>query len=652
MSRRHVAVLVAACSLAALAIGLFLGSRRSGPQVGAAVPAASVAAPGRGRPVIFLGLDGADWELLDGYMKAGSMPQLAALVKEGVSGVLESIHPPLSPLVWTTMMTGLSPLDHGILDFTRFNPATGRKEPITSDERREPAIWNMASLAGRRVAVFGLWATYPAEHVDGTLVSDRLFTFLFDEASPPPGVVYPADRERWARDVLSRVQREVGLDQLREYLPWLGRDEYLRHEKTDDPYAHPVSALLRILVETRVYDELGAESIRRDKPDLAIVYLQGTDTIGHAFAPYAPPRQAGVSEEDYERYHEVPERYFRYIDGLVGEYRRLAEASGAVLMLASDHGFTWGEGRPTQLSSFANPTAAKWHRQQGIYLVWGPGIAPASGTRPKGGVAQVCTTLLSLLGLPAGERLAGPPLAGIPAPQGAPLDYHARYQPAAPAAGSARADAEALDKLKALGYVGAGEPAKAPAGVQSTRTAGSYNNEGLLLMNEGQKDRAIAAYEKALSIDPDLASALWNESDLLFAKGEDLDRSDALLLRAFARGLPEGTKFLVGRAIGYQRSGRLERARKLVSEARQSRPDEPELWLFSGRYEVEGGNCRAAVADFEKAASLAPDNAGAFASLGVARLCVGDRAGAREAFRRSLSLDPGQPRVKQYLAQL
>ncbi len=653
MSRRRVAL--SAAVVLAIAGGLTLVGRRSTPRSGPVPVLNEVAQASRaGRPVIFLGLDGADWELLDGYMRAGSMPQLAALVKEGAGGVLESIHPPLSPLVWTTMMAGLSPLDHGILDFTRFSPATGQKEPITSDERRQPAIWNMASLAGRRVGIFGLWATYPAERVNGVLVSDRLFTFLFDEASPPPGVVFPPEREGWAREVLRRVEGEVGLEQLREYLPWLSRDEYARHERTKDPYAHPVSALRRILVETRVFHELGSEYIRREKPDLAIVYLQGTDSIGHVFAPYAPPRQASVSEEDFARYHDVPERYFRYVDGLIGEYRRLAEASGAVLMLASDHGFTWGEGRPTQLSSFANPTAAKWHRQEGMYLIRGPGIAPAFGPAQRGGVARVCATLLALLGLPGGQRLAGPPLAGVAAADGPPFDYLAHYQPAAPAArgGSTGADKEALEKLKALGYIGAGEATEAARRTGSTRTAGSYNNEGLLLMNEGKAERAIAAYEKALEIDPDLASALWNESDLLFSKGEDLDRSDALLLRAFAHGLPEGMKFLVGRAIGYQRSGQLDRARKLVSAARQARPDEPELWLFAGRYEVEDGNCRAALADFEKAASLAPGNAGAFASLGVARLCLGDRAGAREAFRRSLSLDPGQPQVKQYLAQL
>ncbi len=63
--------------------------------------------------------------------------------------MLSTQHPPLSPLLWTTMMTGTSPLEHEILDFTRFHPATGRKEPITSDERKVPAVWNMATQAGQ-----------------------------------------------------------------------------------------------------------------------------------------------------------------------------------------------------------------------------------------------------------------------------------------------------------------------------------------------------------------------------------------------------------------------------------------------------------------------------------------------------------------------
>src|SRR5947199_9020630 len=82
-------------------------------RVPATVPAIARAVHD-GRRVLFVGLDGADWELLDGYMQTGLMPNLAALAQEGRTAVLTTIHPPLAPLVWTTMMTGTSPLAHGI----------------------------------------------------------------------------------------------------------------------------------------------------------------------------------------------------------------------------------------------------------------------------------------------------------------------------------------------------------------------------------------------------------------------------------------------------------------------------------------------------------------------------------------------------------
>jgi hypothetical protein len=337
-----------------------------------------------GHPVIFLGLDAADWGLLDGYMARGVMPNLARLVAEGTSGHVKTLSPALSPLVWTTMMTGTSPLEHGILDFLQFDPATGQREPITSSERRVPAVWNMATAGGKRPAVFGLWATFPAEAVDGLIVSDRLFTFLYKEQAPPPGVVFPADRESWARDGLARAERSADYDAVHAYLPSLTRREYEAVADSEEPYAHPVSALRRMLIETQVYTDLSLQWIREQHPDLAVVYLQSTDTIGHVFAPYAPPRQAAVSQEDFDRYSGVPERFFRVIDDRIGQYRDAAVATGAALMIASDHGFYWGEGRPTQLSSVATASAAKWHAPQGIYLLWGHGVPVKAGHAAQG----------------------------------------------------------------------------------------------------------------------------------------------------------------------------------------------------------------------------------------------------------------------------
>ena len=598
-----------------------------------------------GHPVLFVGLDGADWQLLDALVARGSMPNLAALVREGRSGVLLTEHPPLSPLLWTTMMTGLGPLEHRILDFTRFNPVTGAREPITTDERRVPAVWNMASASGKRVAVFGMWATYPAEPVSGVVVSDRVFSFQHREDRAPAGAVFPPERESWVFETLERTRREVDSDRLGSFAPCpvAADGSTLRSD------AEPVASLRRILIETLLYHRLATQWLAEAQPDLAIVYFQGTDAIGHVFAPFAPPRQDGISQEDFERYSCVPERYFGWIDELLGDYRRIAASRGAVLVLASDHGFTWGEGRPRSLSSMVAATAGKWHREEGIYVLWGPGIE-SSAVRERAGIARVCATLLALAGLPAGRGLAGPPLPGVLPQSGTVADYQAQYEPRSAEAPAALgpSDEEDLARLRALGYVAAGEPDRRSAG-GSTRTAGSWNNEGLILRAAGRSAEAQAAFEAALAADPRHASAMWNLSDLLHAEERELDRSDDLLVRACAAGAPEGLKHLVGRAVAYHGSGAAERSEKLVGAALGVRPDEPELLLFRGRYRAERGDCAGALDDAEHAARLDPRNPLAPASAGLARLCLGKPEAALEDFRRSLALDPDQPEIRRFV---
>jgi len=607
-------------------------------------------------PVLFVGLDGADWQLLEPWLEAGKMPNLARLRREGSWGELETETPPLSPLLWTTMMTGHSPLEHGVLDFSRYRPGDGAREPITREEREVPALWNAATWAGKSVAVFGLWATWPAESVAGVLVSDRMFGFLNVEDEPPPGAAYPPAWQARATAELRELWRETGHEALRGYLPWLSSAEYEERAESERPYDHPISALRRILIETALYDRLFEAAWRELAPDLTVLYFQGTDSIGHVFAPYAAPRQASVSPEDFERYSGVAERYFRAIDDQLGRYDERARAAGGTLVIASDHGFYWGEGRPERLSSFANATAAKWHRKEGIYLVRGPGVAAGRGE--KAGIRRLFPTLLALAGLPAAAGAEATPLPGAPAPAPPPYDYRAPYRElrarAARAAAPATAGDEELAKLQALGYIGAGEPTRAPEAALasgSTRTAGAWNNVGIILRGERKKGEALAAFERAIEIDPNLASALWNLSDELFA-AERLDRADELLVRAVANGLPEGPKFLIGRAIGYQRAGTPARSLALLDRAVAARPEEREFWLFRGRYRVDARQCAGALDDFRHAADLGPEDPAVHASAALAALCLGDRATATEGLRRSLALEPNQPRVRAMLAEI
>lgn len=561
---------------------------------GREVPRPRIPAAVRPQPrVIFIGLDGADWQMLDPLMGDGTMPNLARLVREGDRRVLLTIHPPLSPLVWTTEMTGVSPLEHRILDFTRFNPVTRKKEPITSDERAVPAIWNMATYGGKRVGVFGMWATYPAEEVNGTIVSDRLFSFQYD-AEPPPGAVFPAGDETAARNAVRDVAAHTGFDAMHVYFPWLTSADYDRLAANPNPFANPVTAMRRIVIETEVLHRLAREWIARDRPDLAVVYFQGTDAVGHLFAPYYPPKLEGISDADFARYSGVPAAYFRRIDSILGDYVALARQNGSQIIIASDHGFVWGAGR-TPMSSLAAATAGQWHRDQGIYLRWHPGVrlpVVSSGAVKAG---DICGILLDILRLPRNLD-----------------DYRRRFRRARAAAPAATdAGDEQIAKLKALGYIGSGEPITAPAGSTSTRTAASHDNEGLLLREAGRNDEAIGAFESALRIDPKSAAALWNLSDLLHRLHRDPQRADALLDQALAID-----------------------------------PNEPTWLLYRGRYRLEKKDCRGADDDFAHAAGLAPNNALIFTSLGTAELCLGHRDAANRAFQRSLQLDPNQPALR------
>lgn len=590
-----------------------------------------------------MGLDAADWQLLDAYRANGTMPNLERLVREGRSGVLRAFKPHLSPLVWTTMMTGVSPLRHRVLDFTRFNPQTGAREPITSDERLEKAVWEMAGDHGKDVAVVAMWATHPAEAVRGLMVSDRLFAFYVREQAPPGVVFPPADQARVFEE-RKRVEQEVSLAALQAYLPWLTADELGRLEAGGNPYAHPVTTLPRILVQTRLHHRLAVDWIRRERPALSVVYFEGTDTIGHVFAAFAPPRQEGIDPLDFERYQSVPKAYFREIDGLLGEYRALAEQTAAVLLIVSDHGFLWGEGRP-RTSGLAGATAGLWHRDEGIYVLWGKGIEPAA-TRGDGRVGQVAATILGLLGLPRAAGTDGPALAGVA--EVLPAKNYGVRSPRAVAAGGAPAD-EAIDRLKALGYVGSGESATRPetAGA-GTRTGGSFVNEGTLLREAGKAAEARGAFEQALRLDPHLFSAKYNLAAIIEKEGRSREADD-LLLSALADGLdPDLVQEI---AVAARDRSDVPRALRLMDGVVAQRPGDARLRMTRGRIRIQSRDCRGAYEDFDAARRAAPRLALVHGLAGSALMCLGRPAEARRAFEQSLALDPSQTRLRELLAR-
>ena len=113
--------------------------------------------------VVVIGLDAATWTLIRPWMAEGRMPNLAKLMKAGVSGTLESILPPITPPAWTSFMTGKNPGKHGIFHFVETEHGGYAMNYANATSRRSPTVWKLLNDAGYSVGTMNIPFTYPPE---------------------------------------------------------------------------------------------------------------------------------------------------------------------------------------------------------------------------------------------------------------------------------------------------------------------------------------------------------------------------------------------------------------------------------------------------------------------------------------------------------
>src|SRR5580700_10674938 len=139
------------------------------------------------RKVLLVGWDAADWKVIQPLMYAGRMPNLQRLVENGATGHISTLHPPLSPMLWTSIATGKRPFKHGILGFSEPTPDGRDVQAITNLSRKSKALWNILNQGDLRSIVIGWWPSHPAEPIHGVMVSDRYHRASrpLDEGWPP-----------------------------------------------------------------------------------------------------------------------------------------------------------------------------------------------------------------------------------------------------------------------------------------------------------------------------------------------------------------------------------------------------------------------------------------------------------------------------------
>lgn len=136
--------------------------------------------------LLVIGLDGADWGILDPWIAGGDMPHLAALRGRGQWGLLRSTIRPESSVAWATFAAGVNPGRHGIFGFAAQQPHSYTTTLNTAAQVQQPSFWRRAAAAGKRLALLNVPMTYPPQPFDGALVGGMLSPSIHSQFTHPP----------------------------------------------------------------------------------------------------------------------------------------------------------------------------------------------------------------------------------------------------------------------------------------------------------------------------------------------------------------------------------------------------------------------------------------------------------------------------------
>lgn len=356
--------------------------------------------------VLVIGWDSADWKIINPLMDAGEMPALQSLVENGVCGNIATLDPPLSPMLWTSIATGMRPHKHSILGFLEPD-ASGknlRQTHITS--RKVKAIWNILNQEGKKSNVIGWWPSHPAEPINGTMISNFFQTANFaDEWNNwdlKEGCVHPASMHE------TFAELRVHPTELTEahILPFIPDAAKIKQNKDKS-----LIQLTKNLAEAASVHNCLTYILENDKDwDFTAVYYEAPDLIAHNFMKYHPPKMDHIPQEKFDLYKDVINGIYKFHDMMLDRTLQLIDENTTVI-LVSDHGFHSDHLRPKSLPK--EPAAiALEHSPYGVFIAKGPGIK--KDERIFGAsVLDITPTLLTLFGLPVGADMDGKPLVQI-----------------------------------------------------------------------------------------------------------------------------------------------------------------------------------------------------------------------------------------------
>ena len=241
---------------------------------------------------------------------ADRLPTLRRLRDHGAFGPLRSTEPPVTPVAWSTFLTGVQPGPPRDLQLLT-NPLRGGFRVESAAARGGTPMWRTLDAAGRRSSFVMVPFTYPLEPLNGTMVSGY-------GGPEQPAVTPPEAAERIARTFPNLVS--------------------VRHPMRERYWEDFDGFRRRLIADVDEVERLSIDVIEADRPDLFAVDFMSSDTIGHlAYHLRDPDHPAHDPAMAADHIGEV----YAAVDAAIGRVIEAAERifdRKVTAIVLSDHG--------------------------------------------------------------------------------------------------------------------------------------------------------------------------------------------------------------------------------------------------------------------------------------------------------------------------
>ncbi len=266
--------------------------------------------PTRPKLLIF-GLDGATFDLIEPWIAEGRLPNLAALMAQGVSGRLQSTLQPITAPAWTTFLTGVNEGKHGIYNFVQRRTDSYRIEVTNGAHNAAATLFDIASHYGLRSAAINIPYTFPPRPIHGVMIGGP-FTPVVS-----PQLVYPAE--------FFATLKQIAPD-------------YFVMPNYDAQHADPLGDYAeKLSQDIELRERVSRHLLQQESWDVFMVVFMALDEAHHAFWHC----MAASEDDPMHRYRHVIRSLYERADQAIGNLldclspEQLQETSTFVV---SDHG--------------------------------------------------------------------------------------------------------------------------------------------------------------------------------------------------------------------------------------------------------------------------------------------------------------------------